>query len=61
VLAGEGAVEVMLEAATPATLPDGRKVGLGLLALSVARADSVEDRLAVLEARFFRIPRPLEE
>lgn len=58
--AGEGAVEVMLEPATPATLPDGRRVGLGLVALSLARADSVADRLAALEARFFRIPRPVE-
>jgi glycosyltransferase involved in cell wall biosynthesis len=58
--AGDGAVEVMLEPATPATLPDGRRVGLGLVALSLSRADSVADRLAALEARFFRIPRPLE-
>ncbi|MFD1112462.1 glycosyltransferase family 4 protein [Pseudoroseomonas ludipueritiae] len=58
--AGDGAVEVMLEPATPATLPDGRRVGLGLEALSLARADSVADRLAALEARFFRTPRPLE-
>jgi glycosyltransferase involved in cell wall biosynthesis len=58
--AGEGAVEVLLEAATPTSLPDGRRVGLGLVAFSLARADSVADRLAALEARFFRIPRPLE-
>ncbi|MBO1074950.1 glycosyltransferase family 4 protein [Roseomonas marmotae] len=57
--AGEGAVEVVLESASTATLPDGRRIGVGLLALSVARADSVADRLAVLEARHFRIPRPV--
>ncbi|MDB5369422.1 MAG: hypothetical protein JWP20_980, partial [Roseomonas sp.] len=54
---GEGAVEILLESASTATQPDGRKVGVGLLALSVARADSAEDRLAVLEARFFHAAR----
>ena len=58
--AGTGAVEVVLDSATAATLPDGRRVGLALRTLSVARADSVEDRLAVREARAFRLVASLE-
>jgi hypothetical protein len=57
--AGPGAVEVLLESTATALLEDGRGIGVGVLALSVARADSVADRLAALEARFFRIPQPV--
>jgi hypothetical protein len=58
--AGPGALEVLLESTATALLEDGRGIGVGVLALSVARADSVADRLAALEARFFRIPQPVD-
>jgi glycosyltransferase involved in cell wall biosynthesis len=59
--AGPGAVELVLESATTASLPDGRRVGLALLAISVARVESMEDRLAVREARAFRVMAPVAE
>jgi glycosyltransferase involved in cell wall biosynthesis len=57
--AGDSIIEVMLECASTAIHADGRKVGVGVMALSVARGDSAEDRLAVLEARLFRVMMPV--
>ncbi len=51
--AGDGAVEVVLDCGRAVPLADGRRVGIGLRAVCVARADSAEDRLAMLESRVF--------
>jgi hypothetical protein len=57
---GEGAVEVLLECGRPVRQADGLRVGVGLRALCVARADSMEDRLAMLESRRFLMAERLD-
>lgn len=52
---GDGAVEVLLDCARAVPLPEERRVGIGLRALCVARDDSMEDRLAMLESRRFKV------
>jgi glycosyltransferase involved in cell wall biosynthesis len=57
---GEGPLDILLDCGRPVQQPGGPRVGIGLRALCLARADSTADRLAMLESRRFLVAERLE-
>jgi glycosyltransferase involved in cell wall biosynthesis len=57
---GEGPLDIVLDCGRPVQQPGGPRVGIGLRALCLARADSTADRLAMLESRRFLVAERLE-
>ncbi|WP_431281338.1 glycosyltransferase [Humitalea sp. 24SJ18S-53] len=53
--AGQGPITLRLDAPGGASRPDGREVGFGLVALTLAAADDAEARLALLEREAFTL------